>query len=380
MSAHQPVGGKLITRPFMVLAVLFMIAAAILLARFVLGLGPVTNLNDGYPWGIWIVIDVMIGTAFGCAGYSVALLVYLLNKGEYHPLVRPAMMAGLFGYGLAGVAVMIDLGRYWNFWTLLWPGYMQFNSVMLEVALCVMAYIVVLAIEFSPAFLEKFGLKDIHKKLNKVLFFFIAVGILLPTMHQSSLGTLAVVAGHQISALWQTQLLPPLFLISAVLMGYALVPFESILSSMGLRRPIETPLLAKISYVALVVTLIYLVIRVGDLLWRGAFGLAFAGTLDALMFWIEMALFIVPVVLLMKPANRIKARMIFLSAASLLVAGSIYRLNIYIIGYHPTAGGSWSYFPSVTEMLVTLGIFSLEVILYLIFVKRLPVLHQAHNA
>ncbi|MBI3187619.1 MAG: Ni/Fe-hydrogenase cytochrome b subunit [Gammaproteobacteria bacterium] len=380
MSAHQPVGGKIITRPFMVLSVLFMIAAAILLARFVLGLGPVTNLNDGYPWGIWIVIDVMIGTAFGCAGYSVALLVYLLNKGEYHPLVRPAMMAGLFGYGLAGMAVMIDLGRYWNFWTLLWPGYMQFNSVMLEVALCVMAYIVVLAIEFSPAFLEKFGLKDIHKKLNKVLFFFIAVGILLPTMHQSSLGTLAVVAGHQISALWQTQLLPPLFLISAVLMGYALVPFESILASMGLKRPMETPLLAKISYVALIVTLIYLAIRVGDLLWRGALGLAFTGSLDALMFWIEMALFIVPVVLLMKPANRIKARTIFISAASLLVAGSLYRLNIYIIGYHPTAGGSWSYFPSVTEMLVTLGIFSLEVILYLIFVKRLPVLHHAPTA
>ncbi|HEX5637261.1 MAG TPA: Ni/Fe-hydrogenase cytochrome b subunit, partial [Gammaproteobacteria bacterium] len=268
----------------------------------------------------------------------------------------------------------------WNFWTLLWPGYMQFNSVMLEVALCVMAYIVVLAIEFSPAFLEKFGLKDIHKKLNKVLFFFIAVGILLPTMHQSSLGTLAVVAGHQISALWQTQLLPPLFLISAVLMGYALVPFESILASMGLKRPMETPLLAKISYVALIVTLIYLAIRVGDLLWRGALGLAFTGSLDALMFWIEMALFIVPVVLLMKPANRIKARTIFISAASLLVAGSLYRLNIYIIGYHPTAGGSWSYFPSVTEMLVTLGIFSLEVILYLIFVKRLPVLHHAPTA
>ena len=377
MSDHQPVGGKLLTGPFYVLSFLFMIAVAILLARFFLGLGAVTDLNDGYPWGIWIVIDVMIGTAFGCAGYAVALLVYLLNKGEYHPLVRPAMMAGLFGYGLAGMAVMIDLGRYWNFWTMLWPGYMQFNSVMLEVALCVMAYILVLAIEFSPAFLEKFGLKNIHAKLNKTLFFFIALGILLPTMHQSSLGTLAVVAGHQLSALWQTQLLPILFLVSALLMGYAIVPFESILSSMGLRRPMETPLLAKISYVALIVTIFYLVLRVADLLVRGAFGLAFAANLDAVMFWIEMALFIVPVVLLVNPANRVKARCIFISAMSLLLAGSIYRINVYIVGYHPTAGGNWSYFPSVTEIMVTLGIFSLEVILYLIFVKRLPVLHRA---
>lgn len=377
MNEHAPVGGKILTKPFMVLSVLFMIAMAILLARLVMGIGPVSHLNDGYPWGIWIVIDVMIGTAIGCAGYALALLVYLLNKGEYHPLVRPAMMAGLFGYGLAGLAVMIDLGRYWNFWALLWPGYMQFNSVMLEVALCVMAYITILAIEFSPAFLERFGLKNINRKLNKVLFFFIAVGILLPTMHQSSLGTLAVVAGHQISALWQTQLLPPLFLISALLMGYAIVPFESILSSKGLKRPMETPLLAKISRVAWIVALVYLTIRVFDLTYRGAWGLAFAANLDALMFWIEMMLFIIPVVLLWSKANCIHPRMIFISAISFLLAGSIYRLNIYIVGYHPTAGGNWSYFPSVTEMLLTLGIFSLEVMLYLIFVKRLPVLHRA---
>jgi len=377
MNEHAPVGGKILTRPFMVLMLLFMIAMAILLARLALGLGPVTHLNDGYPWGIWIVIDVMIGTAFGCAGYGLALLVYLLNKGEYHPLVRPAMMAGLFGYGLAGLAVMIDLGRYWNFWALLWPGYMQFNSVMLEVALCVMAYIMVLAIEFSPAFLERFGMKDIQKKLNKVLFLFIAVGILLPTMHQSSLGTLAVVAGHQISALWQTQLLPPLFLLSALLMGYAIVPFESILSSKGLSRPMETPILAKISKVAWIVALLYLVIRVADLIYRGALSLAFVPNFDAFMFWVEMLLFIIPVVILTNKANRTHPRMIFLSAISFLLAGSVYRLNIYIVGYHPTAGGSWSYFPSVTEILLTLGIFSLEVMLYLIFVKRLPVLHRA---
>ncbi|HEY9051425.1 MAG TPA: Ni/Fe-hydrogenase cytochrome b subunit [Gammaproteobacteria bacterium] len=377
MSSHAPVGGKLLTKPFIFFSFLFMIALAILAARFIFGLGAVTNMNDGYPWGIWIVIDVMIGTAFGCAGYSMALLVYLLNKGEYHPLVRPAMMAGLFGYGLAGMAVIIDLGRYWQFYTLLWPGYVQFNSVMLEVAWCVMAYVVVLAVEFSPAFLERFGLKNIHQKLNKVLFFFIAVGILLPTMHQSSLGTMAVVAGHQISALWQSQLLPPLFLISAVLMGYALVPFESILSSLGLKRPMETPLLAKISHVAFIVTIAYLVLRFGDLLVRGDLGLAFAGNLDALMFWIENLLFLVPVVMLANEANRSNPRTIFISAVSLLLAGSIYRLNVYIIGYHPVAGGNWSYFPSVTEMLVTVGIFSLEVVLYLIFVKKLPVLHRA---
>ena len=196
-------------------------------------------------------------------------------------------------------------------------------------------------------------------------------------MHQSSLGTMAVVAGNQISALWQTQMLPPLFLISALLMGYAIVPFESILASMGLRRPLETDLLAKLTGVTLVVTVFYLVLRFADLLWRGALGLAFAGDLDSFMFWIENILFVIPILLLAKHSNRNHPRLIFLSAVSLLLAGSIYRINTYLVGYHPFAGGDWHYFPSVGEIMVTVGIFSFEVMLYLLFVKTLPVLHRA---
>lgn len=376
MNAHAPLGGKLLTKPFYLLSMLFLIAAVILLIRLFYGLGSVTHLSDGYPWGLWLVVDVMVGTAFGCAGYSMALLVYLLNRGEYHPMVRPAMMAGLFGYGLAGFAVMIDLGRYWQVYTLFIPEFINFNSILLEVSWCVMAYTVVLAIEFTPTFLERFGLDNLKQKLSKVLFLAIAVGILLPTMHQSSLGSMAIIAGNQISALWQTQMLPPLFLISAILMGYAIVPFESILSATGLRRKMETDLLAKVSFIALLATTFYLFLRFTDLIWRDALGLAFAGDSDSIMFWIENLLFIVPVILLANESLRNHPRYIFISAMSLLLAGTLYRLNVYIIGYHPTIGGDWSYFPSVTELLLTLGIFSLEILLYLIFVKTLPVLHR----
>jgi Ni/Fe-hydrogenase subunit HybB-like protein len=375
MSAHQPLGGKLLTKPFLFFATLAFIGFCVIAYRFVYGIGAVSNLNDGYPWGIWIVFDVMVGTAFGCAGYAMALTVYVLNKGEYHPLVRPAVLAGLFGYTLAGMAVMVDLGRYWQFYTLLLPWYMQPNSVMFEVAVCVMAYTAVLWIEFSPAFLERFGFKNLRQKLSRILFVFIAIGVLLPTMHQSSLGTLAVVFGHQVSPLWQTQLLPLLFLLSALLMGYAIVPFEGILATLGFKRPSETPLLGKLSRFALVVLIAYLVIRVGDLTLRGAWGLAFQGTLDAFMFWVEMALYIVPLVILLKAANRTNTRMIFISAMLMLLAGTVYRMNVYLIGYHP--GPDWNYFPSVAELLITIGMFSFEVVLYLIFVKYLPVMHRA---
>jgi len=376
MSIHVPVGGKLFTKPFMVLLVFVAIAFFLLIQRFMFGLSAVTNLNDGYPWGIWIVIDVMIGTAFGCAGYAIALVVYLLNRGEYHPLVRPAVMAGMFGYTLGGLAVIIDLGRYWQFYTLLLPWYAQVNSVMLEVAWCVMAYVVVLWIEFAPAFLERFGLKNLKQKLSKVLFIIIAIGMLLPTMHQSSLGTMAVVLGFQINPLWQTQLLPLLFLTSALMMGFAIVPFESVLSALGLQQPLERDILGKLARFMLVVTGIYLALRVIDLTVRGAWGYAFTSTLDAFMFWVEMILFIVPFILLWSPQTRNKRKPLFLSAISLLLAGSVYRINTYLIGYHP-ADGSWYYYPSLGEILVTVGVFSFEIVLYLIFVKNLPVLHRA---
>ena len=157
VSTAAPLRRNLITPTTLVLAALVAIAFYFLLLRFLYGLGAVANINSGYPWGIWVVVDVIIGTAFGCGGFAMALLVYIFNRGEYHPLMRPALLSGLFGYTLGGFAVIFDLGRYWQAYNLLLPWYAQPNSVMFEVALCVMAYVVVLWIEFSPAFLERWA-------------------------------------------------------------------------------------------------------------------------------------------------------------------------------------------------------------------------------
>ena len=155
---HRPLGGPIVTKPFMVLGLLVLIGGYFILRRFLFGMGDVSNMSNGYPIGTWVVLDVVIGTAFGCGGFAMALLVYIFNRNTYHPLMRPALLGGVFGYTLAGLAVMIDLGRYWNAFNLLLPWYAQINSVIFEVALCVMAYITVLWIEFWPAFLERMPL------------------------------------------------------------------------------------------------------------------------------------------------------------------------------------------------------------------------------
>lgn len=377
MANHQhgapaPVGGSLLTPTTLVAGVLIVIMAAVLLVRLFFGLGAVTNINDGYPWGIWVVVDVVIGSAFACGGFSVAMLVYIFNRGEYHPLVRPALLGSLFGYTLAGAGVIFDLGRWWNFWHIFAPGYANPNSVMFEVAVCISLYILVMWIEFSPAFLEKLGKADVKKKLNKWLFVFIALGTLLPMMHQSSLGTLLVVMGIQIHPLWATPLEPLLYLLTAITMGYAVVLFESCVSSLGYRRSIETHLLTPLSKVMLGVLSAYLVVRLGDVVVRGAIVRAFGFSLEALMFWIETACFVAPLVLLSSEAKRRNPAKLFLSGVLLMLGGALLRIDGFLVGYE--TGDGFHYFPALPELMVTVGMFAVEVLGYIIITRRFPVL------
>ncbi|MFA7095656.1 MAG: Ni/Fe-hydrogenase cytochrome b subunit [Gammaproteobacteria bacterium] len=380
MSKHQALalGGRVATVPFMLFSIVALVGLVLLAQRFLFGLGAVANINQGYPWGIWVAYDVVIGTAFGCGGYALALLVYVLNKGEYHPLVRPALLASVFGYTLGAFSAFFDMGRYWNFYNMFLPWQINLNSVMLEVGLCVTAYTLVLWIEFAPAVLERFNLKDKLRLLNRFLFIVIAVGILLPTMHQSSLGSLMIAAGHKLSPLWQTPLLPLLFLVSAIAMGFSIVMFESSLSAVGLRRPLETPLLAKLGRIVAGMLVGYLVLRFADLILRGQLGLVFAGDLKAFMFWVETLLYVAPVVVLSSARLRARPGQIFLAATAMLLAGTIYRFNAFLIGFDPGAG--FHYFPSVSEILVSLGIIAIEIVGYIWLVKRLPVMPRLETA
>lgn len=377
--APAPLGGSLFTPFTLLLGTLSAIAGVILVYRLFYGLGAVTNINDGFPWGIWIAYDVVVGSAFACGGYAMALLVYIFNKGQYHPLVRPALLASLFGYTLAGASVIFDLGRWWNFWHIFWPGYAQVNSVMFEVAVCISAYIVVMWIEFSPAFLEKLGMKDVKQKLNKLLFFFIALGVLLPSMHQSSLGSLLVIFGQQIHPLWQSgALLPLIYLMTAILLGFAVVIFEATLSSTGFGRPLETKVLAPLSKIMFGLLAAYVALRVLDLVFRGALGTAFSATLEAGMFWLEMAAFIVPLVLLAPASGRRSASKLFVSAVMLMAGGFLLRINGYLVGYETGAG--WHYFPSLAELMVTVGLIAFEILAYIVIVRKFPVLPAAQPA
>jgi Ni/Fe-hydrogenase subunit HybB-like protein len=250
---------------------------------------------------------------------------------------------------------------------------------MFEVAFCVATYVLVMWIEFSPAFFE--GRTEHAGKLkwiNKLMFIFVALGVLLPTMHQSSLGTMMVIAGDKLSALWQTGLLPVLFLVTALTMGYAMVVFEAVFSALGFKRPQETPLLEKLSAVIPKLIVVYLVIRFGDLIWRGALVELLTFNIETVMFVVENLLYIYPMIILFSATNRANSKKLFGAAISMVLAGGLYRFNVYLIGFDP--GNGYQYFPAFSEIMITVGIIAMEIMLYLIFVKKFPVLPEVKHA
>jgi len=384
MSAHaEPIGGRIVTRSFRILAFFFTIGAALILYRLIAGLGRTTAMNDGYPWGIWIAFDVVTGTALACGGYAVALLVYILNKGKYHPLVRPAVLTSALGYTLAGIGVALDIGRWWNIWRVpLFFWHWNLNSVLLEVALCIMSYTFVLWIELSPAFLEKAeqdGFPALKRfaarwrpRIEKSLLWIIALGILLPTMHQSSLGALMLIAGPRLHPLWNTGWLPLLFLLSCIAMGYAAVVFESALGSWLFKRKSETEMLAGLggSMVPLIVAYVWL--RAGDLAFRGQLGSLFSFDRYSVMTLVEFGLFMYAAFLLLGDERRRKLGNLFRAAVLLMLAGSLYRFDTYLLAFNP--GPNWTYFPSVSELLITTGLVSGEIMLYILIIKLFPIL------
>lgn len=371
-AAPAPMGGR-IWSPFTVsLAVLALIGAVVLGVRFVRGIGAVTNLNDGYPWGLWIAYDVVTGSALAAGGFTVAFLTYVLNRGEYHPIVRPAILAALFGYVQAALSVVFDIGRYWEMWHMFWPKYAQVNSVLFEVALCIATYTMVLFVEFLPAVLERLGQKRPLRVLNRVLFFFVGLGVLLPMMHQSSLGSLLIVLGPQVHPLYQTTLLPLLFLTSCVGMGLAAVVFEGTVSALAFRRPLERELLAKLMSIGVTLMVVFLVLRFSDLARRNVLSLALRPTKVAAWFWVENAMFVLPVALLATKRSKRRRKRLFLAACAMAVAGLLYRFGGYLVAYE--TGGGFTYFPSVGEIAVTVGLIAFEILGIIVAIRLLPVL------
>lgn len=368
-SRHLPAGQ-------MILWLLAVGGFAVALARFAFGLGAVTNLSDRFPWGLWIAFDVLCGVALAAGGFMMAAAVHVFHLKRYEPLLRPAVLTGFLGYVLVIVGLLVDLGRPYRIWhaLIMWNP----RSVMFEVAWCVMLYTLVLGLEFGQVVLERLKRTSLLRMTRLALPPLVIVGVILSTMHQSSLGSLFLIVPGKLHPLWYTPLLPWLFFLSAVAVGMAMVVVEAVLSARAFGRTLELPLLADLGRATFVVLALYLSLKTADLAMRGVLAMALQPTLEGIMFSAEMGLgVILPLGMLAAPAIRQSARWLA-GASSLVVLGVVLnRLNVAITGM--LAGSGAQYVPSWMEVLITLGIVAAGVLAYRLIAEHLPVFPPEEN-
>jgi len=359
-------------------AIFLLVAAAGLYAtyvRFVHGLGASTNLSDAFPWGLWIGFDVLCGVGLAAGGFTLAATVHIFNLKRYEPIIRPAILTAFLGYLLVVVALMFDLGRPYRIWhpLVMWNP----HSVMFEVGWCVTLYTTVLALEFAPVVLERLRWHVPLRLLRTVLIPLVIAGVLLSTLHQSSLGSLYLIVPHKLHPLWYTPLLPVFFFFSAIMVGLAMTIFESWHSSKAFGREIEMPLLRSLSRVLAVLLAAFVTMRFLDLARRGALHYLFEPGSERYFFLLETLLFAAPMLLLFQARIRANPRALYLSAVLAIFGFIANRLNVSVTGME--AGSGVKYIPKWTEAAVTLAIVALGFAIFYQAAKYLPIFESAQR-
>jgi len=359
---------------------LFLMAAGVYATyvRFAKGLGPSTNLSDQFPWGIWIGFDVLCGVMLAAGGFTLTAAVHILNIKRLEPIVRPTILTAFLGYVLVSVALLFDLGKPYNIWH---PLIMRNpHSVMFEVAYCVMLYTTVLSLEFSPIVLERFNLQKPLKVVRAVLIPLVICGVILSTLHQSSLGTLYLIMPEKLHPFWYTPLLPVFFFLSAIAVGLAMTIFESSMSAKHFGRQLELPIIQELGRVLLVVLGVIAILRFEDLLHRGMLRLTLKPGYEMYLFWLEIGLSVIaPLLLLAQKKIRNRADGLYVTAVFVVLGFITNRLNVSITGLESSAG--MHYVPKWTELAITAAIIAAGFALFGMAAKYLPIFPaEEHHA
>jgi len=398
-----PVEKPLFTPGVFLLLGLMAVGFGFAVYRYIYGLGAMTNLNDQYPWGIWIGVDVASGVALAAGGFTTSALAHIFHREHFHAIVRPALLTAMLGYTFVGMSLMVDLGKYYNIWHPILPSMWQGNSALFEVAMCVMCYLTVLYLEFIPILVE--GLKG---KLNlpapldrlrgpvesllkqgwvqqiveladrffgKIMFLLIIAGVVLSCMHQSSLGALMAIAPYKVHPLWYSPVMTLLFLMSAIAVGYPMVIFESMWASRAFGRTPEMEILTPLAKLIPFFIGAYMVAKISDLVIRDAYVYLFDGSLQSMMFILEFGFgVLLPFFLLLSERVRRSPTGLFICAALYVILGVLLnRINVFVVAYKPPYAEG-PYVPSIGEIAVTVAMISALILCYRVIVSILPVL------
>ncbi len=370
-----------------VLIALMGIAFIVAMTRYALGIGAISDLSYSYPWGFWISFDLFTGVVISSGGFLMAGTVYILGIKEFEPLLRPSVLTAFLGYIMVAIALLVDLGQPLRIWYMMihWNG----TSVLLEIGICVMLYLTVLAIEFAPVVLEGFKLQKWARLIHKYIMPFVILGVVLSTLHQSSLGSLLLIQPTKLHPLWWTAILPVMFFVSAISVGLAMIILESSLSSRYFQRGLETHLLEKLAKALPIALGIYAMLKFGELAVAGELGYLFTSGMMSILFWAEIIIGVVtPIVWFSIKKNRTSANGLLTGAIIVLLGMILNRFNVSWFAvkhpdplfYMPTFMSNVDYFPTFPEVAVSIGIFAAGIMAFGLLAKYFPVFEDEHHA
>ncbi|HEY3380350.1 MAG TPA: Ni/Fe-hydrogenase cytochrome b subunit [Vicinamibacterales bacterium] len=370
---------SLLTPGNAVFALILIVGVPIIVYRFAFGIGASSHLTQMNPWGIWIGLDVMSGVALAAGGFTVATAVYVLGLKEYHPIVRPAVLTGFLGYLFVVIGLCADLGRPWKL-----PVPMAYSfgtgSVMFEVGWCVCLYLIVLALEFSPAAFEWLGLRKAREWAIRMTLALTILGLCLSTLHQSSLGALFLMMPHRLHPLWYSGFVPIFFFVSAIIAGLSMVIVESGLSHRVFKDQVDPKDHGKLDKLTLglargaaVVLFAYFFLKLQGLVDSGRFDLLL--TPYGYWFLFEMLGFIlIPSFLYAIAVRRQNATLARWVAGWTVLGIVVNRLNLSVIAFNWNAPER--YVPGFMEIMISVTIITIGIMTFRWIVNRMPVLRE----
>jgi Ni/Fe-hydrogenase subunit HybB-like protein len=354
--------------------ILFLALLGITYLRFTRGLGAVTNLSDKFPWGIWIGFDLLCGVGLAAGAFTVTAAVHIFNLKKFEPIVRPTLLTGYLGYIFVVVALLFDLGKPWNIWHAI--VYWNPHSVMFEVAWCVMLYNTILTLEFSPIFFERIGWHKLAHLIHRFITPLVIIGVILSTLHQSSLGTVYLIVPSKLHLLWYSTLLPLFFYMSAIGAGLGMVILESYMSKRAFGRHLEMDLLEPLARPMVAILGIYGIMRLQVIFRNGAYHDVLNFTYEGRMFLLEFVVGILaPVVLLAIRKVRSNPTGLITGALLAVMGFVMNRLNVSVTGMERAAGVR--YVPSVMEVVVSVAFIGVAMAVFALAVRYLPIFPEA---
>jgi Ni/Fe-hydrogenase subunit HybB-like protein len=351
------------------LGLLWAVTAVVFVIRFTHGMGGMTNMTDTNPWGVWAGL-LQSGVALSGGGFVMAATVHIFHIKRFESILRPVVLLAFLGYNFVGMTLFIEVGRPYNLWhpLAMW----QDRSIMFEVAWCVTLYLTVLSIEFAPVVMERFGFDRAIKILHRVAIPVVIVGVILSTLHQSSMGSMFLIMPQKIHPLWSTTLLPVFYLISSVAVGLCMTVVASLYSARLFNKTLDHGLLADLGRAAAVVLFLYGALKLVDVSARGAWTALFTPPWLGVLFLMELGIGIfLPALLLSRHALRQRPFLLGLACLPALAGVVLNRLTVSWFSMVPYTGPN--YVPHWMELAVSATMLTVLMAVFGLAVRFLPV-------